>query len=248
VPDIVAGICPYLMAEGGAWRAARPMRDQVCTAVTPAEHVTPEKQRRLCLVSEHLRCPTYENARETRALMRGQAPPALQDFDARVERRVPRSAAVALDRPTAIAGSRSLVSRARGLSKIGLAAMMLGAAALLIGARFMGGGSPGPTATASPSGTAIVASASPSPTPSASPTPRDSPTPAPSPTPALTASPTPGVSPLPTPASTQTYVVKAGDTLGGIATKFQTTVAVLQSLNNITDVARIRIGQVLKIP
>ena len=45
-----------------------------------------------------------------------------------------------------------------------------------------------------------------------------------------------------------TYVVQAGDTLSGIATKFGTTVANLVSLNNISDPNLIYVGQVLKLP
>jgi len=43
------------------------------------------------------------------------------------------------------------------------------------------------------------------------------------------------------------YTVRKGDTLSGIATKFNTTVARLQSLNNLKDVNRIYVGQVLKV-
>ena len=45
-----------------------------------------------------------------------------------------------------------------------------------------------------------------------------------------------------------TYVVQAGDTLSGIATKFGTTVANLVSLNNISDPNLKYVGQVLKLP
>jgi LysM repeat protein len=49
-------------------------------------------------------------------------------------------------------------------------------------------------------------------------------------------------------AGAQTYRVKAGDTLSGIAARFGTTVAVLQRLNNIKDASRIKIGQLIKLP
>ena len=45
-----------------------------------------------------------------------------------------------------------------------------------------------------------------------------------------------------------TYTVVKGDTLSAIALRFGTTVAVLQSLNNIKDANKISIGQVLKLP
>ena len=50
-----------------------------------------------------------------------------------------------------------------------------------------------------------------------------------------------------TSSSTSTYTVKSGDTLSTIAKKFNTTVAKLQSLNNIKDPNKISVGQVLKI-
>lgn len=50
-----------------------------------------------------------------------------------------------------------------------------------------------------------------------------------------------------TPNTTTTYTVKRGDTLSGIAAKYGTTVSNLASLNNIKNVNRIYVGQVLKI-
>jgi LysM repeat protein len=48
--------------------------------------------------------------------------------------------------------------------------------------------------------------------------------------------------------ATTIYVVQAGDTLTGIATRFNTTVAVLSQLNGITDPSLIQIGQTLIVP
>lgn len=47
--------------------------------------------------------------------------------------------------------------------------------------------------------------------------------------------------------SKTTYTVKKGDTLSGIAKKYKTTVAKLKKLNDIKDVNKIYVGQVLKI-
>jgi lysozyme len=48
--------------------------------------------------------------------------------------------------------------------------------------------------------------------------------------------------------SSKTYTVKAGDTLSFIAVKFGTTVAAIASMNDITNINNIKVGQVLKIP
>ena len=50
------------------------------------------------------------------------------------------------------------------------------------------------------------------------------------------------------PTSSRTYVVKPGDTLSAIAVRFGTTVSAIAALNHITDVNRVTVGQVLKIP
>nr|WP_223837387.1 LysM domain-containing protein [Bacillus swezeyi] len=47
--------------------------------------------------------------------------------------------------------------------------------------------------------------------------------------------------------STTTYIVKKGDTLSGIAQKYNTTVKALQSLNGIKDANKIYVGQKLKV-
>lgn len=48
-------------------------------------------------------------------------------------------------------------------------------------------------------------------------------------------------------AESKTYTVKSGDTLSGIAKKYGTTVAKLADINNIKNVNKIYVGQVLKI-
>lgn len=236
-PGIVGGMCPFLLADGGAWRAGRPLRELRCTAVVPAGRPSLEKQRRLCLVEEHVHCPFYQDAIEERARARGQTLADSEAFDARVDRRVPRSAAVALDRPTSTSGRWSLVGRMRGVSRLALAGMMVAAVALLVVARFLSGAALGPAATPTPSASP-VASAS----PNASPT--TAPTLVPTATPAATASPVP----TPSASPARTYTVQSRDTLSGIADKFNTTVAVLKALNGIVNVNSIDIGQVLLLP
>jgi murein DD-endopeptidase MepM/ murein hydrolase activator NlpD len=50
------------------------------------------------------------------------------------------------------------------------------------------------------------------------------------------------------PAKSKTHKVVSGDTLGKIAAKYGTTVAVLAKLNKITNVNSINVGQVIKLP
>ena len=73
-------------------------------------------------------------------------PESLAAFEARVDRRVPRVAAVTLDRPSAIVGPLSLLGGSRRVARIALAAAMIGAAGLLLAARFAGGGAGGAVA------------------------------------------------------------------------------------------------------
>ena len=58
----VAAVCPYLLADDGRWRSASPSRDHRCTAVVPPAVLAADKQRRLCLVADHVGCATYQVA------------------------------------------------------------------------------------------------------------------------------------------------------------------------------------------
>jgi nucleoid-associated protein YgaU len=141
---------------------------------------------------------------------------------------------VALDRPTAVPGSASLIANYRRLTQVGLAALMLLAAAVLILARFTGGDD-GDTAAASPTPTIAA-------TPAATASPAQ-----PSPTEGATASPQATEAASPTNRPRRRYTVKAGDTLTSIAERFNTTVERLQRLNDIEDPSVIEPGQVLLI-
>jgi hypothetical protein len=234
-------VCPYLFVPGASWRATRPLREHRCMAVSPIDAPTMEMQRGVCLTAAYATCPLFEAALDARRARWSGSPESLAAFEARVARRVPRVAPVALDRPSAIAGPLSLLGGSRRVARVALAAAMVGAAGLLLAARFAGGGgigaSPEPTtpaAIATP--TEALASSSASPSLPATSTP--SPSPAASSAPAKT----------PKPATTHRYIVKSGDTLSGIAKRLGTTVAVLKKLNGIGDASRIRPGQVLVVP
>lgn len=64
-------------------------------------------------------------------------------------------------------------------------------------------------------------------------------------TPAVTPTPKPTQAPTPT---VQTYKVKEGDTLSGIANQYGLTSQQLAKYNGLTDADTLHIGQVLKIP
>jgi len=146
---------------------------------------------------------------------------------------VTRTVPVALDRPTAVPGSASLIANYRRLTQVGLAALMLLAAAVLILARFTG----------DDGGTAAV---SPKPTIAATPAPTAG-SPQPSPTDRATASPQQTEAASPTSRPRRRYTVKPGDTLTAIAERFNTTVERLRRLNDIEDPSAIEPGQVLLI-
>jgi hypothetical protein len=231
---VLAAICPYLLSDDGAWRAARPMREHRCTAVRPPAPLPLNKQRRLCLVDEHRACPAYTAAQERRAAALAEVGITEHALAARQSRPLTRTVPVALDRPTAVPGSASLIANYRRLTQVGLAALMLLAAAVLILARFTGGDDGG------------TAAASPTPTVAATPAPTASP-PEPSPTAGATASAQPTEEASPTARVRRRYTVKPGDTLTSIAERFNTTVERLQRLNDIEDPSVIEPGQVLLI-
>lgn len=241
-------VCPYLQVPGASWRATRALREHRCMAIEPVDAPTLETQRALCLTAAYVTCPRFEAALDARRARWLGSTEALTTFEARVARRVPRVAPTALDRPSAIAGPLSLLGGSRRLARIVLAAAMVGAAGLLLAARFAGGNlggdvgaSPEPTmpaAVASPTGALAPTSSSPS-LPATS---------TPSPSPATSATPAKTPKPTAKPAATRRYRIKSGDTLSGIAARFGTTVAALKKLNGITDASLIRPGQILRIP
>jgi hypothetical protein len=61
-PEVLAAICPYLVASNGAWRAAVPLRDHRCGAQEPPGRLALDTQQSLCLTSAHLGCPLFEAA------------------------------------------------------------------------------------------------------------------------------------------------------------------------------------------
>ena len=232
-------ICPYLLASRGEWRSAVPSRDHRCTAVDPPAVLANEKQRTLCLVVAHRGCPAFRAARTARASMLapGVDPKVVAAADA-ARRPLARSTAVVLERPRVSIGSLGI--REWPASQAALVALMIVAFAVLLVARLSAGGDATPSPSPSPS-----ISATPSPTPTPRPTPRPTPSPQAS---GVVPSGSGGVpSAAPSAQAFETYRVRSGDTLVGIASTFGTTVAELQQLNGLTG-SELRIGQLLKVP
>jgi len=61
-PDVIAAVCPFLVASDGAWRAATPAREHRCGATEPPGRLPLDKQQNLCLTAAHLDCPLFEAA------------------------------------------------------------------------------------------------------------------------------------------------------------------------------------------
>ena len=143
-------------------------------------------------------------------------------------------------------------TQGRGIGQGAIAGLMAVAFVVLVLARFStGNGSPAP----SDGRLAGAAHASPTDAPATKrpASSADKPTPAPShtlvptevqPTAKPTKSPAPSATPVVVPA---VYKVKSGDTLSGIAARFQTTVRALVKLNGIKDPGHLRVGQELRL-
>lgn len=234
VSALVAGLCPYLVAGGGRWRALEPSRDHRCTAVAGADPVPVEIQRRRCLRPEHATCSAYLAARSKDAA--APSPAGRRHFLA--------STPVVVERARRGLGTAPGLRSNRMLQGVGVAVVIVAVVAFAV-ARWpfgsTGSTSVLPTLSPTPAATPAV---TPLPTPLLTP----SPSPTAAPTPVATRTPRPSRSPRPTAVASRTYTVKPGDTLSGIAARFGTTVAAIVKLNGIKDPRLIRSGQVLKIP
>jgi hypothetical protein len=176
--EAVRGLCPYLLADGGAWRSVSVAREHRCAAVEPPAPVAPEKQRRLCLVSAHEGCATFRAAQQD--LVDAVAEPAGPgDRRADAERTAIRWA-VPSTTPVVLERGRPGLSRLRvdrSMAQVALAILMIAAFAVLALAR-LSADEPSATPPTSPRPSAVA-----SPSPSASPSPAASPSAAPSPSP-----------------------------------------------------------------
>ena len=246
---VTHAVCPYLLVPEGRWRSASPARGHRCTAVVPGAVLAAEKQRRLCLVSDHLGCATYIVA--TGAVEGGR--PGGATVMRPKGRTLVRTAPLVLDHGRLPVSVQSL-ARDRGLGQGALLVLMAVAFAAIFIARLSSGGTGGSgdvlagLGTPGPSASASLTPSTPEPTVGASPVRTLVPT-AVEPTTPPVATSTPAATPKPSgPAPATTYKVRSGDTLSGIAAEFRTTVKALSEINGIDDPSRLRIGQVLTLP
>ncbi len=244
-----AAVCPYLLGTDGAWRASSASREHRCHAVAPAAILATDKQRRLCLVADHVGCSTYIAA-ITAFEEAGSV------LEKPLHRPVTRTAPLVLDKGRITLNVPGLPER--GVSQGGLVALMAVAFGALAITRLGGGpalqpAAVEPGATRSP---AAVQTAAPASSVDATAPPAASPTLVPSGGNPTTAPPKatpkpPTKTPKPSAATggtTGTYTVQTGDTLSGIAARHGTTWQELARLNRIDDPRKIRVGQVLDLP
>jgi LysM repeat protein len=233
--------CPYLLSANGAWRSSSVSRDHRCAAVAPAAPLALDKQRRLCLVSAHVSCATYEAALAAR---RERGMPS--DGTAPVRWAVARTTPV-VDVGVGLGAAVSgLLADRRAWQAI--PAIVLAVALVAVALSGLGRDEPLTGAVASSTPTLVPAptrSPRPTPVPTRRPSATPEPTGTPAPTPTVAPTPVPTATPAPT--ARTSYRVKSGDTLYGIAGSFGTTVAAIMQLNGLTSSA-LHVGQVLLIP
>jgi LysM repeat protein len=232
-PRSLTGICPYLVAVDGGWRSSTVAREHRCRAVAPPAPLAAEKQRRLCLTGDYPLCATFEAARAARPVAHDRLPT--------LPRPLARTAPVVLDHGRLAVGMPEVRADRTTVQAVLIALLVIAFAAIVLARLASGGIAAGAGASPSAAGAsqpAVAGSTAPS-QPSG-----------PSADPTAVASGA-GASPSASPAAsgaTQTYKVKSGDTLVGIAAKFNTTPKAIADLNGITNPASLRVGQVLKIP
>jgi len=237
-------ICPFLALSVDHRTAVDGFDpDHFCHALNPAESVDRARQAEFCLVEAHRQCERYVAFLGERGAAAGAYPtPAPDAHLARtrliLEPELRRGGAGAFT-PLGRSPRRWLVAGSVAAVGVAAAATAVAGGFNAFGPRTepVAGGSP--TMTVAPSQTAL-STAEPTTQPTAEPT--EQPTTQPSANPSRR----PRSSPNAT-AEAQTYVVKQGDTLSLIATRFGTSVEAIKQANGLSSDV-INIGQVLVIP
>ena len=236
-------ICPYLLSEDGAWRAAQPSRDHRCNAVRPPAALTTTKQRSLCLGTGHVDCATFRAAEGIAADRRPAASGGLWPAS--------RSTLLVLEPAGGSVRVRSGAGERIAPIRVAIVGLLALAIVVVVGARILLPSGNQPVASGPGDGTIPSASALVSPGPSVEVTPEPTVVPSDSAEPTTAPSPTATPAPTKTPApskSSQTYTVKYGDNLSGIAAAYHVTVAALRAANGLAVGAILHPGDVLIIP
>ena len=234
---MVDRICPFLALSVDHRTAVDGFDpDHFCHAIDPAEVVERQRQAEQCLVDAHRQCDRYVAFLATRAAAAASVPAPAGDAQLARTRMVVepdvRRRAAGSPMPLGMSPRRWVV--AGGVALVGVAVAATAAGGFNgFGPRPLAQGQATPTPTQRPTllptpGETLEPTAPPTPQPTAEPTkrPRSSPTAAPQP---------------------QTYVVKEGDTLSLLATRWGTSVDAIKQANGLgSDV--INVGQVLVIP
>ncbi|MGH2455221.1 MAG: LysM peptidoglycan-binding domain-containing protein [Candidatus Limnocylindria bacterium] len=210
-----------------------------CHATTPSLELDRARQASLCLTEAHRDCERYVTALQRHAAGLAAPPPAPDAVIARTR--------LVLD--PAPGGRLMLSGRGPAARRwaLGGALATVGVVAVATGAAGALGGLVGGIQRAGPSASQAAARTQP-----AAPTARPSQAPLIAPATveqAPTVEPSPTAAPVPATATpAPAYVVQAGDTLDGIATRFGTTVAALIEANGLASADLINVGQKLLIP
>jgi LysM repeat protein len=232
--DGVERICPYLaLADDGRTVADGFDAEHRCHALTPPVALDRPRQVQLCLTEAHVRCERFTAVRTAWLAASSGLPRVAPDVAFGRTRLIVEPDPAWRNRagPPSVQLSRRTVLIAGAGATLVVAVVLAGVSGIFGGAQPP---SSSPTPQVSPS---IAETPTPSPVP---PSAAASASAAPTPTPAPAATPTPA----PTP---QTYVVQSGDTLNGIAQRFDTTAAAIAAANGLLNDV-INVGQRLIIP
>jgi hypothetical protein len=235
--------CPFLLADAGGWRLDVPSREHRCAAFVPPAPLSPEKQIRLCLTPAHPTCATYLASLAARSARLGTA------SGSRATRWGLARTTTVIEDPGGVRAWLLGVALDRRRWPAIPAILLVATLFTLAVSGFRGetpssavaSASPGATA---PSSTRIPVTPAPSTAaPTTGPTPPPTPVPSAPPTAAPTAAPTQAAEP-----TFRSYTVRSGDTLSGIAARYDTTVAAIVNLNDLRNANQLDVGQVLLIP
>ena len=237
-------ICPFLALSVDHRTAVDGFDpDHFCHALDPAESVDRARQAEFCLVEAHRQCERYVAFLEDLGAVAGEYPTPAPDAHLARTRLILepelRRTGVGAFAPLGRSPRRWLVAGSVAAVGVAAAATAVAGGFNAFGPRAEVAGLASPSVTVAPSPTGL-----PTPEPTSPPTAEatEQPTVQPSANPTRPPRNPPSAAP-----EVQTYVVKQGDTLSLIATRFGTSVEAIKQANGLSSDV-INIGQVLVIP